>query len=238
MIRDALLVSTVSGFLAALLLTVAHSIWITPLILKAEVFEDAAESASVHSDRLSTSGHHHHEAESWKPADGIQRTLFTFAATVLMAIGYASVLVSVYLFRGAPSLARWGALYGLLGFCVFFFAPSLGLPPKLPGVPVAELMARQQWWVMTAALTAAGLAVLLSQERIQLRLLGVALIGTPHFIAAPHLANTESLVPMTLQNDFRMATTFVNALFWVALGLASATLYRLQGVTDGNAARH
>ena len=55
---------------------------------------------------------------------------------------------------------RDGLLWGLAGFVVFTAAPGLGLPPELPGMPVAPLTARQTLWIATAAATAGGLCLL------------------------------------------------------------------------------
>jgi len=74
----------------------------------------------------------------------LQRTLFTFAANLLMGVGYAFVLVALYLLWREPRTALGGALYGLAGYVVFFAAPALGLPPELPGTAAAELGLRQR----------------------------------------------------------------------------------------------
>src|SRR5262249_34147620 len=116
---------------------------------------------------------HHHDADEWKPQDGWQRTLFTFGANLLMGVGYAFVLVALYLLWREPKGTVGGALYGLAGFAVFFAAPAIGLPPELPGTAAADLTARQIWWVITAMATAVGLILLVSQSRWWLRVLGL-----------------------------------------------------------------
>ena len=194
--------------------------WVTPLVLQGEAYEEATEALPDHHE------HHQHEADEWKPQDGWQRTLFTFGANLLLGVGYSFVLVALYLLWREPGNALGGAPYGLSGFAVFFVAPSLGLPPDLPGTAAAELGMRQQWWAMIAAATAIGLFLLFSQTRWWLRALGVVLIVAPHFIIpAPHPAVESSLAPMDLQSRFRIATTICNAVFWLSLGLASGVRF-------------
>jgi cobalt transporter subunit CbtA len=246
--RETVLAATVAGLVAALLFTLVQSIWVTPLILQAEVFEDAAEAAEhvtagpvsaatdqhdlgAGHDDASAEHHesgagHHHDPDAWKPQDGWQRTLFTFAANLLMGVGYSFVLVALYLLWREPHGATGGALYGLAGFAVFFAAPALGLPPELPGTAAADLTARQLWWVMTAVATAAGLMLFVSQSRWWLRALAVAIVVAPHFVPAPHPAVPSSLAPAELQSRFRLATAFCNAVFWLSLGVASGITFQ------------
>ena len=96
----------------------------------------------------------------WEPEEGLQRNAFTVAANILTAIGFALLLTGVYAIRGRQVMWREGLLWGLAGFVVFTAAPGLGLPPELPGMAVAELTARQTWWIATAAATAGGLCLL------------------------------------------------------------------------------
>ena len=226
MVRETLLAAIVAGLIAALVFTVVQSVWVTPLILQGETYEDAAEAAPTHHEAGSSSVEHHHDENAWKPQDGWQRTLFTFGANLLMGVGYSFVLVALYLLWRGPRNTWGGALYGLAGFIVFFAAPGLGLPPELPGTAAAELSLRQQWWAMTAVATAAGLFLFFSQRRWWVRVLAVVIIVAPHLVAAPQPAIEASLAPAELQSQFRLATTVCNALFWLALGLASGMAFR------------
>jgi len=256
-IRETVLSASIAGLIAAIIFTIAQSVWVTPLILQAETYEDAApreshgdagatdsphehaadspheRAADSHHDGggadHDTGGGHHHDADAWKPEDGWQRTLFTFGANLLMGVGYAFVLSAVFLLWREPKSAAAGALYGLAGFAVFFAAPTLGLPPELPGTAAADLTARQQWWVMTAGATAAGLILLAAQPRWSWRLLALALLVAPHLVPAPHPAMESSLAPADLQSRFRLTTTLCNAVFWLSLGIASALTFRKSG---------
>jgi cobalt transporter subunit CbtA len=235
-IRETVLAAVVAGFIAALVFTVVQSVWVTPLILQGEVYEDAAEAAphshgghivaadagdagaqaaGGHHDsdthdaaehHHDEAGRHHHDENEWKPEDGWQRTLFTFGANLLMGVGYAFVLVALYLLWREPRNMVGGALYGVAGFLVFFAAPALGLPPELPGTAAADLSIRQEWWSMTAVATAIGLFLVFSQRSWGMRVLGIVIVIAPHFVAAPQPAVESSLSPAELQSQFRVAT--------------------------------
>ena len=156
MVRETVLAAIVAGIVATLVFTLVQSAWLTPLILQGETYEDAAEAGVSHQESVPSTSGHAHDEDAWKPRDGLQRTLFTFAANLLMGVGYAFVLVALYLLWREPRSVLWGAAYGLAGFMVFFAAPGLGLPPELPGTASAELSARQEWWILIAAATAVG----------------------------------------------------------------------------------
>jgi cobalt transporter subunit CbtA len=226
-VRETVLAALIAGLIAALVFTAVQSLWLTPLILQGETYEDAAEAAAAaHPQSESSTTEHHHDADAWKPSDGWERTLFTFGANLLMGVGYSFVLVAMYLLWLGPRNVLGGAAYGFAGFLVFFVAPGLGLPPELPGTAAAELTIRQQWWAMTAIATAGGLILFFSQPRWWMRLLAVAIIVAPHFVPAPQPAVESSLAPADLQSQFRLATTVCNGIFWLALGLASGIAFR------------
>jgi cobalt transporter subunit CbtA len=227
---------------AATLLTVVQLTWITPLILQAETYEEAAEhladghaAGAEHHDH-SGAGHHHHDESEWKPRDGWQRSSFTWGANLLVGVGYGLVVVAAFLLWRAPRSTVWGVAYGIAGFAIFFAAPGLGLPPELPGTAAAELSTRQEWWVMTVAATAAGLVLFFSRVPVWVRVLAVVLIVAPHLISAPHPAVEASLAPEALQDRFRLATSVGNAVFWLSLGLTAAGLFRRFGL--GSAPAH
>jgi len=226
MLRETILSAVVAGIVAALLLTIVQSVWVTPLILQGEAYEDEAEAAVSHHDSAPSGAEHHHDPAAWKPQDGLERALFTFGANLLMGVGYAFVLVALYLLWREPKSALWGTAYGLAGFVVFFAAPGLGLPPELPGTAAAELTSRQEWWVLTAVATGAGLIVFFSTPKWWARVLALALLLGPHLIPAPQPAVEASLAPDELQSRFRLATTLCNAVFWLSLGLASSIAFR------------
>lgn len=215
-----------SGLLAALLLTLLQSFWVAPLILQAETYESAAPAAGHHAEGEAVAAHEHeHSAEAWEPEDGWQRVLSTTGGNLVVAVGFALILAALYSLR-APGRVSSGAWWGLAGFAVFCLAPTLGLPPELPGTAAADLGLRQNWWVGTAAATAVGLALLVFARHWLLKVLGAVLLVIPHVIGAPQPEAHESLAPAALQTQFKIASWLTNAAFWLALGLLSAWLYR------------
>jgi cobalt transporter subunit CbtA len=212
-----------SGLLAALLLTLLQSFWVAPLILEAETYESSAPAAQhEHGGEVAA---HEHSAEAWSPEDGWQRVLSTTGGNLVVAVGFALILAALYSLR-EPKRAGTGALWGLAGFAVFCLAPTLGLPPELPGTAAADLGQRQAWWIGTASATAVGLALLVFARHWLLKALGAVLLVIPHVIGAPQPEVHESLAPEALETQFKMASWLTNAAFWVALGLLSAWLFR------------
>ncbi|GGM02108.1 CbtA family protein [Pseudomonas asuensis] len=209
-----------AGLLAALVLSLLQGLWITPMILEAETYESAVEAHTHTADALI----HHHEETAWAPDDGWQRTLSTLGGNLVVAVGFGLILAGLFTLR-APSQAWQGLLWGAAGYLAFCMAPSLGLPPELPGTAAAELTARQGWWVSTAAATACALALLFLTRQWALRLVALALLALPHIIGAPQPAGQASLAPESLQHHFQMAALISNAVFWIVLGWLSAWFY-------------
>ncbi|MDQ0668689.1 CbtA family protein [Pseudomonas sp. W2I6] len=212
-----------TGLLAALLLTLLQSFWVAPLILQAETFENAPAATEVHEHVEATA--HTHDAEAWEPEDGWQRVLSTTGGNLVVAVGFALMLAGLYTLR-APTRTAQGLLWGLAGYATFVLAPTLGLPPELPGTAAADLAQRQIWWIGTAASTAAGIALIVFGRNWLLKILGVAILAVPHVIGAPQPEVHSMLAPEALEAQFKIASQLTNVAFWLALGLISAWLFR------------
>ena len=215
-----------TGLLAALLLTLLQSFWVAPLILQAETYENAPAAAEVvphaHADGAAA---HTHDAQAWEPEDGWQRVLSTTGGNLVVAVGFALMLAGLYTLR-APTRTAQGLLWGLAGYATFVLAPTLGLPPELPGTAAADLAKRQIWWIGTAGSTAAGIALLVFGRNWLLKILGVAILAVPHVIGAPQPEVHSMLAPEALEAQFKIASQLTNVAFWLALGLISAWLFR------------
>lgn len=225
------------GVLSGLLLTTAQFWQVIPIIQSAEHFETEPVSVAVkgHSGpghEHSDSGHEH-SVDAWAPADGMERTGFTLLANVLTAIGFALVLlVAIVIALKSNTKIRldWrdGLLWGAAGYTVFYLAPSLGVPPEIPGAIAAPLEARQLWWLLTVLCTATGLAGF-AFIKSHWRWTALSLLVVPYLIGAPQppidvLTNQSPAVIAELEElarQFIGATAISNAVFWLALGLAS-----------------
>ncbi|MBR0688372.1 CbtA family protein [Bradyrhizobium manausense] len=249
--RSIVFASVIAGFIVGLVVTVVQQFGTVPLILKAEVFEKAAEThqhdaaavpqpaaaghdhaAHDHGDHEHGAGDHDHGAGAWEPRDGFERNAYTAAANILTAIGFALLLAGFFAVRcGTTGMSvSWheGLLWGLAGFAVFTLAPGLGLPPELPGVPAAPLLSRQIWWLAAVLATAGGLAMIAFRRSVPAAIAGVILLTLPHLIGAPELANVETNVPSSLTHQFVTAVTMTSLVFWTLLGgLTSAVFARI-----------
>lgn len=194
---------------------------VVPLILAAEVYENAAPeepAAAAHEHEAGTPEHDHGDDE-WAPADGMERSLFTIAATIFAAIGFAFVLSAASVLTGFEVTARNGVIWGMAGFAIFQLAPALGLAPELPGMPAADLLARQIWWWGTAIATATAIYGFARFRNWPAIAVGIVLIALPHIIGAPQLVGEhESSVPAHLATEFAATTLFVGFAFWATLG--------------------
>ncbi len=222
--RNVVFVAALAGLLAGLLMAAMQAYATVPLILEAETYEGGGHShdhgsapAEVHSHEPGAAAHSHDE-EGWAPADGFERFFYTSMANIVTAIGFGLLLVVASELAGGIAGWRQGMLWGLAGFAAFTLAPTLGLPPELPGMPAADLAARQLWWVGTAVATAAGLALVAFGRSALWAIAGVALIVAPHLIGAPQPDAHDSAVPAELHHRFVVATTVTSLVFWVVLG--------------------
>jgi len=216
-----------TGAIAALLLTLMQSLWVTPLILQAETYENAGSISEPVHEHSAGAHEHTHDAEAWAPDDGWQRTLSTFGGDLLVAIGFALMLCALYNLK-TPVKAWHGVLWGLAGYVTFCLAPAAGLPPELPGTLAADLGARQDWWAGTALATASGLALLVFARHWAWRVLALVLIAVPHLFGAPQPAEHQALAPEALQAQFRLVSLLINGVFWMVLGAVSAAWFLRQ----------
>jgi cobalt transporter subunit CbtA len=197
---------------------------VVPLIFAAEAYE-GVEAPAAHSHEVGTPTHthedaapaHDHGGDEWMPAEGFERTFFTVASGIFAALGFAFVLSAVSVLSGFEVTARHGVLWGLAGFAVFQLAPAFGLPPELPGMPAADVVARQLWWWGTAAATATAIYGMAKFQNLAAVGVGIVLIVVPHIIGAPQPADHASAVPAPLAAAFAANTLFTGLAFWLIL---------------------
>jgi cobalt transporter subunit CbtA len=186
---------------AGLLLTAIQQLEIAPLIRQAEAFEAG-------------------------PTGEAPSLVLTAAANVVLATGFA-LLLAVAMSLQKRTGWRWGLLWGLAGYAVFFVAPAIGMPPELPGAEGGTLHGRQLWWVATAASTAAGLTLAVFAKHPALRIVGLVFIAMPQFILAPQPQVHGGTAPAALTHDFIRAAYVANAIFWLTLGAIAGALDKL-----------
>ncbi|TIU78157.1 MAG: cobalt transporter, partial [Mesorhizobium sp.] len=190
--RNVVFIAAIAGLVAGVVLACMQAYATVPLILKAEVYEQAggghthdhaaAPAANAGDSNAMTSAAPAPaeaaapEEEGWTPADGFERFAFNVVANVVTGIGFALILVAASEFAGGIGNWRQGLFWGLAGFAVFTLAPNLGLPPELPAIPAADLTQRQIWWTATVMATAAGLGLFAFRKSLPLALIAVALI--------------------------------------------------------------
>jgi cobalt transporter subunit CbtA len=228
--RSIVFSAALAGLIVGVVISIAQFFGTVPLIQQNEVYERKAVAATPpaghdHAAAASDQNKAHSHDSEWEPEEGLQRNAFTVAANILTAIGFALLLTGVYAIRGRQVMWREGLLWGLAGFLVFTAAPGLGLPPELPGMAVAELTARQTWWIATAAATAGGLCLLAFRPAAWAAVVGLALIALPHLIGAPLAPESHSEVPATLSHRFIVVVTLTSLLFWALLGVATSLAF-------------
>lgn len=206
--------AALAGLLAGMLLTAVQQIQVVPLLLEAERYEEAATAS------------HEREHRAWQPANGWERMSSAGVANVVLAVGIGLLLGSAMCLRGRTTNWRAGLLWGTAGYLVFFVAPSLGLPPELPGTEAARLADRQLWWLVTVVLSGTGLSILAFSRMWVAKLLGALLLGVPHLIGAPQPQIHGAAVPAELANAFVWATSVANAVFWLFLGALLGFFYK------------
>lgn len=232
-----------AGLLAGALITAVQSVTTTPIILHAEEFEGAghdhaaeglpavglhlaaaSESPSGHVHLADTAGGH--AGEAWAPEDGLERTLYTALANLIVGVGFALLVVAGMALRGKPVTVGVGVLWGAAGFVVFTLAPALGLAPEVPGSITAGLEARQYWWVFAASGAALGLGLIVFCQARYWKAFGVIAAAVPHIVGAPHPDSIGGSVPPELAGQFAATSIVVGAIFWVLIGSLSAVFYR------------
>lgn len=241
--RSIVFAAALTGVCVGVLDSAADYFGTGPLILQAEVFEQAGEAQPAHDHAAMDMAQpaapaasataqpgaveeHHHDEGGWEPADGLERTGFTLVANILTAFGYALVLTGIFSFRGKAVSWRDGLLFGLAAFVAVMVAPALGLPPELPGTPAGPLAERQIWWVATVACTAAGLWLIAFVPRGWAAVLALVLFAAPHLYGAPlPPEGAHALAPETLQHRFVVVATITSLVFWAALGVLAARFF-------------
>jgi cobalt transporter subunit CbtA len=226
MIGRVLLAALLAGVVAGIVLGAIQHVRISPLILAAETYEKAADAAQAGAQPsggcaetmpgMTMCGD---DGAGWEPSPGLERTAYTTAASMLAGAGYAALLAGVSLVLGLPLTRGNGLIWGLCGFLAVTVATGAGLPPEVPGMPVADLLPRQIWWLGTVAATGAALYLIAARRKLWSLAVAVVLIALPHIIGAPQPPSTPSTIPAGLAASFAANTVAAAAVFWALIGL-------------------
>ncbi|MBY5590874.1 cobalt transporter subunit CbtA [Rhizobium leguminosarum] len=201
------LLAGVTGGVFASALNIAVNV---PIILEAEVFEHASGHVAAGDQAL----HEHGESAA------LGRNFLTLMATILAFVGYALLVTVVAEISGGLQSWRSGLWWGAGGFLAVGLVPALGLPPELPGMPAADLLQRQLWWLSCAACSAGGLLTSARFQRAPAYLVSALLLAAPFLYGAPVAPDTTSLVPEDLHRLFVLGTLAAGFLSWLAMGVA------------------
>lgn len=244
MFRRVFFAAIAAGFLSGVLVWVLQEFTTVPIIQEAEKFERGEKIASamaalpgslqfalwptpdeqriIRVDGNLSEG----DEAGWRPSEGLERSLFTLLASVLICVGYAMLLGACYTLHGEPINGRRGVLWGLAGFTVFTLVPSLGLPPEVPGSLAASIDDRQVWWIFAVIAAGLGLWLMVFGKNLALNALGIGAIILPYAIGAPRPEVIGGNVPPELASEFTGASIVITSVMWAMLGWFSGTFHR------------
>lgn len=225
MLGRILLSALIAGIVAGLVVSILQAWQVTPLIYQAETYEVAADAAAHSHAAEGAEDHAHDQAAAMESGLDWARIGMTALSNVVTGIGFALLLGAGFALFGRTRLWQ-GLLWGLAGYLAFNLLPAFGLPPKLPGTPVAPLDERQLWWVGTAVASLAGLGLLAFARPLWAKALGLAALALPHLVGAPAMPNEATGVPAALSQQFIVASLIVAGVFWLLLGTLTAGIYR------------
>lgn len=245
-----------AGIVAGLATAALQEFTTTPLILEAERYEKSAHIqthrapeplAAVYSQEpaeaqararlyFADGGERHNDAESWAPADRVERAFFTTLSSVGLSFGFALVLLAAMVLAKSQISARNGLSWSAAAFAATGLAPAFGLGAELPGSAAAALEARQIWWIGTAVATSAGLYLMLRVSTTVALIGGLALLLAPHVIGAPHPSGFESAVPTELAGRFAAAALSIHAANWALVGTLAGYVWSIQDPRPNTAA--
>ena len=217
------------GILSGIFLSLIQSLQVNAIIFQAEQYETSAGMDTFQTTHDHAGEQHHHDATAWQPSDGGERTFYTVISNIFAATGFALLLISFMGMKEQNITWLKGGAWGLAGFVTFFLAPSIGLPPEIPGTVSAALLDRQLWWVLAVIGTGSGIAVLVFAPGMY-KILGLVLVVLPQIVGAPSMelltfANNNPQAVRELQalaEKFYPATTLTNAIYWLFMGVVSS----------------
>ena len=207
-----------------------------PALVATPVAPVQAVAAHTHDDKHD---HNNGMAKQWEPANGAERTGWTWVANTLHAF---SMTLLVFAVMGVWRYQRGTALTALplAGFVVaagwlsFHLWPTLGLPAVVPGMEASPLQARQLWSVLAVGSAATACALATFGTAKWRWPAAAVLLALPFVVGAPQLQgdalagyNPQARASMEqLLQQFFWATTWVALSFWLSMGLACGLVFQ------------
>lgn len=216
MFRALVLSAAAAGLAGGLAAAAYQGLVATPLILAAEVYENAGQASSPAT-----------------PAFDFGRHLMTILATMVLAAGAALILLGLMILERGAITARRALPWGAGAFVALALAPAVGLPPELPGMPAADLVERQIWWLATGLATAFGLWSIFCRGGGASIVLGILVIALPHIVGAPQPVSHEAAVPAGLAAQFVAVSLAGSLILWIVVSVVGGAVFdRLGRKTD------
>lgn len=214
-----------------------------PIILAAEEFEvqkapvQAALDAHPHTPEEAAHAHHHDV--DWTPADGLERSFWTWVANLLNAFALALLVfaaMGAWAWKRGLSAGAWpiAAAVAATGWLSLHLWPSLGLPAEVPGMEAADLHLRQLWWLLAAGSALSACALVAFGSKPWRWVAAAAWLALPFVIGAPQLigdplgafSGEAHQRLQVLGRDFVLATHVSASLFWLSMGIVAAPVFK------------
>lgn len=220
MIKRLLVSALFAGFAAGLFAAALTQLFVTPVLLEAELYETGE---LVHFGATPSGGGliHDHDSHEHGDGDGGDRTLMNLGSAIALNIGYALILVAAMALaerRGFGVSPRMGLLWGIGGFVAVQLMPAIGHPPELPGNAAVDLNDRQLWWALTALMSAVGLACIAFGTKWSIWIAGMLALLVPHVIGAPHPTALTGPAPPEIAGLYAARSLGIGFVVWAVLG--------------------
>jgi len=226
MLKRLLFSGLFAGFATGLIAAALIQLFVTPVLLEAELYETGE---LVHFGGSDGSGgsdlEHDHDSHVHEEGEGGDRTLLTLGSAIATNIGYAFILVAFMALAersGSVISPRNGILWGIAGFFAIQLMPALGHPPELPGNAAAEISARQIWWALTAIASIIGIACIALGKNWGIWIAGIVILALPQVIGAPHPSTLTGPTPPEIAGLFAARSLGIGLIIWVVLGSLAA----------------
>ena len=223
MFKNIFVSAVVCGAIAGVLATVMQMLLVTPLLMEAELFE-TGQSMHFITDGSPESPIKH--VDIWEDP---YRHLMTLCFNLVTFTGFGFILIAAMAFfqkRGFTLSKAEGIVAGVSGFIVFQLAPSVGLPPELPGTIGVTVGLKQTWWIITILSTTVGILLLFLDKHKVVSGVGIILITIPHLIGHPKLETYFGVAPPELAAEFASRALAVSLIAWIILGVISSQFWK------------